>query len=372
MPVEYIDRPPRIQPELPIREVPIPAPPEEQRAGGQSIATALIPMITIVGFMLVSGSGNLALMLPHGTDHGPERGALDGRRARGEEETGGQEEGLRRKAGRDAPGDDPGPQRPAAVLPPQLSRTCRPFSRSPSAPRTAASAPACGSGAPATATSGRCAWASAAGRPRCLQVGPGRQPAGRSPLAKDAKKLDGGFAHPDRVPITVPLRPYETAAGRGRRASRGGWSRAQGHGGPALGRHLRQEPHQHRRLRPGHAGPFRGLSLGGGHAAVHRRPSARPGRLAVGGMAAALQRARHRRRRGSGRQAKQLDQLCFSNREGKGRRILEADQDASWTSASCACARPRTTTRRARERHHPALHAGGGGPAGRDARRTRR
>ncbi|HJX39996.1 MAG TPA: hypothetical protein VJ345_00930, partial [Anaerolineales bacterium] len=66
MPVEYIDRPPRIQPELPIGQVDIPAPPEGQRAAAQNIASALVPMITIVGFMLVSGGGNLALMLPMG------------------------------------------------------------------------------------------------------------------------------------------------------------------------------------------------------------------------------------------------------------------------------------------------------------------
>ncbi|HEX9676195.1 MAG TPA: FtsK/SpoIIIE domain-containing protein, partial [Anaerolineales bacterium] len=66
MPVEYIDRPPRIQPELPIGQVDIPAPPEGQRAAAQNIASALVPMITIVGFMLVSGGGNLGLMLPMG------------------------------------------------------------------------------------------------------------------------------------------------------------------------------------------------------------------------------------------------------------------------------------------------------------------
>src|SRR4030067_933421 len=66
MPVEYIDRPPRIQPELPIGQVDIPAPPEGQRAAAQNIASALVPMITIVGFMLVSSGGNLGLMLPMG------------------------------------------------------------------------------------------------------------------------------------------------------------------------------------------------------------------------------------------------------------------------------------------------------------------
>ncbi|MGD2162431.1 MAG: hypothetical protein PVG04_05025, partial [Anaerolineales bacterium] len=65
MPVEYIDRPPRIQPELPVDEIEIPQPPEETEFG-QDLATMLLPMISIVGFALVSGTRNPLYILPMG------------------------------------------------------------------------------------------------------------------------------------------------------------------------------------------------------------------------------------------------------------------------------------------------------------------
>ncbi len=66
MAIEYIDRPPRIQPELPVDEIEIPQPPDTQRRGQQALATQIIPLITIVGFILVSGSGNALFILPLG------------------------------------------------------------------------------------------------------------------------------------------------------------------------------------------------------------------------------------------------------------------------------------------------------------------
>jgi hypothetical protein len=60
-------------------------------------------MITIVGFMLVSG-GNLGLMLPMGLVMGLSVVLSMGGGVRRSASC--QEEGLRREAGRDAPGDD--------------------------------------------------------------------------------------------------------------------------------------------------------------------------------------------------------------------------------------------------------------------------
>jgi S-DNA-T family DNA segregation ATPase FtsK/SpoIIIE len=65
MPVEYIDRPPRIQPDLPVDEIEIPPPPDKPNTA-QDIATMLLPMISIVGFALVSGSRNPVMMIPMG------------------------------------------------------------------------------------------------------------------------------------------------------------------------------------------------------------------------------------------------------------------------------------------------------------------
>jgi len=66
MPLEYIDRPPRVQPELIVDEVKIPKPPEPLKGGWQALFTLLIPLITILGFVFASGTGNLALILPMG------------------------------------------------------------------------------------------------------------------------------------------------------------------------------------------------------------------------------------------------------------------------------------------------------------------
>ncbi|MDW8326541.1 MAG: FtsK/SpoIIIE domain-containing protein [Anaerolineales bacterium] len=66
MALEYIERPPRIQPELPVGKVNLPNPPERTKVAGQSLLDMLIPLITIIGFVFVSGSGNVAFILPIG------------------------------------------------------------------------------------------------------------------------------------------------------------------------------------------------------------------------------------------------------------------------------------------------------------------
>jgi len=66
MPVEYIDRPPRIQPELPIAEVEIPQPPELRQNIAQNTTGVIVSVVSMIGFLLASGSNNLALMLPMG------------------------------------------------------------------------------------------------------------------------------------------------------------------------------------------------------------------------------------------------------------------------------------------------------------------
>ena len=55
MPLEYIDRPPRVQPELTTGEVKIPKPPEPKEGGLQAFLSLLLPLITIFGFIFASG-----------------------------------------------------------------------------------------------------------------------------------------------------------------------------------------------------------------------------------------------------------------------------------------------------------------------------
>src|SRR5688572_19376560 len=67
--VQYIDRPPRIQPELPTEEREIPAPPDTEEKGGRFPVQALLPLVTIIGYVLISATGqgrNLMLMIPMG------------------------------------------------------------------------------------------------------------------------------------------------------------------------------------------------------------------------------------------------------------------------------------------------------------------
>ncbi len=65
MAIEYIDRVPRIQPELPVDQIQIPQPPGLQSGVGQDLASLLIPLITVLGFVFMSGgSGNILFVLP--------------------------------------------------------------------------------------------------------------------------------------------------------------------------------------------------------------------------------------------------------------------------------------------------------------------
>lgn len=62
----YVDRPPRIQPELPKGIVDIPNPPKED-GNQQPLWQSAVPIVTIVGYVLVSTSGqgsNIAFMIP--------------------------------------------------------------------------------------------------------------------------------------------------------------------------------------------------------------------------------------------------------------------------------------------------------------------
>src|SRR6185503_11549364 len=62
----YVDRPPRIQPDLPQGVVEIPNPPKEDE-NGTPLWQSLVPIITIIGYLLVSTSGqgsNIAFMIP--------------------------------------------------------------------------------------------------------------------------------------------------------------------------------------------------------------------------------------------------------------------------------------------------------------------
>lgn len=63
-----LDRPPRIQPELPIDEIEIPAPPPKNRAGLERLIQMALPLITIIGYVLVASLGGRGrspwLMIP--------------------------------------------------------------------------------------------------------------------------------------------------------------------------------------------------------------------------------------------------------------------------------------------------------------------
>jgi len=66
MPLEYIDRPPRMQPELPSGAVKIPKPPEKAGATLQTLISLILPLITVLGFVFASGSGNMAMVIAMG------------------------------------------------------------------------------------------------------------------------------------------------------------------------------------------------------------------------------------------------------------------------------------------------------------------
>ena len=63
----FIDRPPRIQPELPFDEIEIPAPPDKPKGGWERLIQVALPLITIIGFIAVSSMGgnrNPLMVLP--------------------------------------------------------------------------------------------------------------------------------------------------------------------------------------------------------------------------------------------------------------------------------------------------------------------
>ncbi|MCU0474580.1 MAG: hypothetical protein MUC99_00440 [Anaerolineae bacterium] len=63
-----INRPPRIQPDLPQGEIDVPEPPDTEK-GGQSLVQMFLPLITIIGYVIVSASGqgrNIAMLIPMG------------------------------------------------------------------------------------------------------------------------------------------------------------------------------------------------------------------------------------------------------------------------------------------------------------------
>ncbi len=65
MAIEYIDRVPRIQPELPVGTVNIPNPPGDDSSSRRDLVSLLIPMVTVVGFVFMSGgSGNVLTIVP--------------------------------------------------------------------------------------------------------------------------------------------------------------------------------------------------------------------------------------------------------------------------------------------------------------------
>lgn len=68
-PQRFIDRPPRIQPELPQREVDIPSPPNKDENENQPILQVALPLLTIVGYVFVAALGrgrSPLLLLPMG------------------------------------------------------------------------------------------------------------------------------------------------------------------------------------------------------------------------------------------------------------------------------------------------------------------
>jgi DNA segregation ATPase FtsK/SpoIIIE, S-DNA-T family len=61
-----IDRPPRIQPELPVDEIEIPQPPSKDQSGYERLIQVALPMVTIIGYIAVTafgGAGRSPLML---------------------------------------------------------------------------------------------------------------------------------------------------------------------------------------------------------------------------------------------------------------------------------------------------------------------
>ena len=64
----FIDRPPRIEPQLPAGQYTIPNPPDTEKNAGQLLQQAFLPAVMIMGYMLAAmfgkGSSNLLMMIP--------------------------------------------------------------------------------------------------------------------------------------------------------------------------------------------------------------------------------------------------------------------------------------------------------------------
>jgi type VII secretion protein EccCb len=64
----FIDRPPRIEPQLPAGQYTIPNPPDTEKNAGQLMQQAFLPAVMIMGYMLAAmfgkGSSNLLMMIP--------------------------------------------------------------------------------------------------------------------------------------------------------------------------------------------------------------------------------------------------------------------------------------------------------------------
>lgn len=64
----YIDRPPRIQPDLPVDTVEVPPPPRNNERGNQNFLQALAPIVTILLYIIVTSTGqgrrSMAFLLP--------------------------------------------------------------------------------------------------------------------------------------------------------------------------------------------------------------------------------------------------------------------------------------------------------------------
>ena len=66
---EFTNRPPRIQPELPYGDVTIPSPPSSDTTGRQQLVQVALPMVTIIGYVFVSATGqgrSMLLLIPMG------------------------------------------------------------------------------------------------------------------------------------------------------------------------------------------------------------------------------------------------------------------------------------------------------------------
>ncbi len=63
----FFDRPPRLQPPFPSREVSIPSPPDKAGRQNQSLLEMMLPLVTIVGYILIAMGGqgrNILLIIP--------------------------------------------------------------------------------------------------------------------------------------------------------------------------------------------------------------------------------------------------------------------------------------------------------------------